>query len=1757
MEEADELRAEAMAPEPSDANPNQELTNNPSKAREEGELSSDDSSDADADDDDENICPTSQSTSTSAPPVESVPVPLVNKCTQDFQADKVGSETNHANSLDIQSRPFSKSIAQKCIDKKQTQPKTATPGWCAGAGATNNLVISFSDDESGSGSEECKEKDLGTKGNTTRLGGVRKPPISSCAKLNKQTATTVNKVMPKKLSLNRTFVASTAKTQGTNFRGAGLSSAEQGYRVGRFNALNKNLKKRDQGYEKGVGLNNNKLQDLRQQIALRESELRLKSAQRSKELASCRDDNAMSIHNDATRKYGAIYTQSVQIEPREPEKKRAKVSESYLKRPNSAGPQETFTAKSGLPSKEPVMDNNNLQDAIKGDHGWKGISVGRTESSVGKWKKHNDEHVGCITENISVGAKDGVNGFTNCARSENSKQMDIPVTLNQVMSLANVTSNVFTENLNTVELSHPSNINMRQEPSTSLNKSVPGKSLMRGNNHDVLSNDKILKSTFNNIYQASLNNESLGNCLANESVSGLSNMNARSLVETEEALDKDLDEAQEHRRRCEIEERNALKAYRKAQMALVEANARCSDLYRKRELYSAHLRSFIMDNSSLFCLSRQNEQGGNGLDYSENEVIPTSNHHLRPEYHGSNPLGLDSNIQCLSTAPVHMSYRQENGQNLCSEPCSEPDGSTSEPLPHRGKTAADGVFSPSNDPNISADEDEGTFSFENVPVQPNFECHKKNCEEERKDLNKESSGKLLIDSSQDSFLLEATLRSQLFARLGTKNFPRTTSSCDNMEPAVERGAENDLRTVINRTRTGCSPFSEREKNQHSDYEGTDRQERRNSEAQVEMQNDCCTVNSLNSHSNVNSEDNRYSNREGHSSLLSEAFSPHNILRSTFHHMKIISPASLIELQARNRQSHISDIDKGGAGLNSDKIQCSNSKADSIHETFGELCGREIGSYTSNVAVDSFWPLCMYELRGKCNNDECPWQHVKDYSNSIVYQNEHEDFDSAANQKIGNATRRIPKNHDVMTSPMYLVGFDILKDDLHLYDYVLERRNGQCLQKCFSLSLVLSNLFQKDLPADGLFSDDGGGRTEVDGIWNRQLSYLLSRNGRMNEVKQGLDDNGRALEMAILTFNQEANKLERMKKALPVLSRALEAEPMSVILWILYLLLFYSNMKSLGKDDMFSYAVQYNKGSYELWLMYINSRMQLDHRLVAYEAALSALCHHSSDSKLDQSHASACILDIFLQMMECLCMSGNFGKAIQKIAGHSFADTNSDESPLLLSDLLPCLTLSDKCIFWICCVYLVVYRKLPDALVQQFECEKQLIEIEWPSIHLIDDEMRRVVKVLETGAYSVDAHMKTESLKSDNLRSAHFFAVNHIMCVAALGKSEWFRNLLDKYLVSYPSCLELVLISARAQKQECGEVSFIGFEETLSNWPKDVPGIQCIWNQYAEYVLQNGNFDIGKKIMDRWFNSAWNFGHHENGIFNDMDSCNMDRLQASAPGLYLDNPSSNPNQVDVMFGYLNLSLFKLFQNDHIEARLAVDKALKAAFPKYLKFCMREHSLFLLTDESLSRESVPISYVLNILKLYVVDPVPDPLPRKFINNIKKPRVRQLVSNIFSPVSSDCSLVNSVLEVWYGPSLFPDNFSEPKCLVDFVESILDVYPSNYELAISVCKLLSSCAKGSDVSSASILFWASLNLVSAIFHCIPIPPEYVWVEAADILGKIMGTEVISERFYKRALLVYPFSVKLWKSYYIFSMTTDNTNTVVEAAKEKGIDLS
>uniref|UniRef100_K7K7C1 Uncharacterized protein n=1 Tax=Glycine max TaxID=3847 RepID=K7K7C1_SOYBN len=548
-------------------------------------------------------------------------------------------------------------------------------------------------------------------------------------------------------------------------------------------------------------------------------------------------------------------------------------------------------------------------------------------------------------------------------------------------------------------------------------------------------------------------------------------------------------------------------------------------------------------------------------------------------------------------------------------------------------------------------------------------------------------------------------------------------------------------------------------------------------------------------------------------------------------------------------------------------------------------------------------------------------------------------------------------------------------------------------------------------------------------------------------------------MALLILNQEINKLQGVRKALSVLSKALDNDPSSVVLWFVYLLIYYGNLKPNEKDDMFLSAVKLCEESYVLWLMYINSRGKLADRLVAYDSALSVLCQHTS-------------ANLFLQMMHCLCMSGNVEKAIERSYGIFSTTTKSNESHhLSLLEILNCLTVSDKCVFWVCCVYLVIYRRLPDA-VQKFESEKGLLDNEWPFVTI----------------ESIDSFVYRESVKSEvNLRSAQLFALNHLRCMAALDNKECFRDLLDKYVEQYPSCIELVLASALIQKQDINVDSFMGFEEAINRWSIEVPGIQCIWNQYIENAIHNRRIDLAKAITIWWFKSIWqvqvqNLPNGGMEITDDGNSCGS---------LGLDSKS----------------------NDKTAACIALDKAKSTASFGGLEQCIKTYVMFLVYDAWSLKEDGSDGAIKKNLELYADGSsqallVPKVLTRKFVDSIKKPRL------------------------WFGSSILPQTVSDPKHLVDFVEAIMEVVPHNFPLAIVVCKLLTK-EYNSDSNSASLWFWACSSLLNAILDAMPIPPEYVWVEAAELLHNSMGIETICDRFYRRALSVYPFSIMLWKSFY------------------------
>ena len=283
--------------------------------------------------------------------------------------------------------------------------KSTNPSWYAPSGGSNNLVIRFSDDDSGSDSEECSQKKtVENKSNSTR-DGTQRHLTSSVPRLNKlgQTSRNITRVIPKK-PLSRTSISSMTKINGgANSRVAGPSLVNQGSRVRYVNPSNKNSASQDLVSDQGVGSNNSKLKDLRQQIALRESELKLKAAQQHKEIVSA---STMNLDNDAGRKWIPTSADVGSIDPKEPDKKRLKVSESKFTHLNPGAQQEVHHGKTNLVSKDQKSETNSLQSKDKVNHSKKVAPTSKAKSSI-KWQKNDEKLVDVSSEDTSKVVKDG------------------------------------------------------------------------------------------------------------------------------------------------------------------------------------------------------------------------------------------------------------------------------------------------------------------------------------------------------------------------------------------------------------------------------------------------------------------------------------------------------------------------------------------------------------------------------------------------------------------------------------------------------------------------------------------------------------------------------------------------------------------------------------------------------------------------------------------------------------------------------------------------------------------------------------------------------------------------------------------------------------------------------------------------------------------------------------------------------------------------------------------------------------------------------------------------------------------------------------------------------------------------------------------------------------------------------------------------------------------------------------------------------
>ncbi|KAF9599100.1 hypothetical protein IFM89_033707 [Coptis chinensis] len=1706
-----------------------------------------------------------------------------------LSAGKLVPVNDPASSVDIRLNTSVKQNSNMPFTRSLLPSKPVThysSAWYSPSASNHNLVISFSDDDSGSDSQEHR-RDSTSEKVENQCGEERSSAKSEPIYAQKNVKNQVKR-MPKKVSLSRTFVSSITKIHGANSRGSGPSLAGQVSRIRNSDPLSKVSASQEHELSPGMNGNDTKLEDLRQQIAKRENQIRLqaKSVQQSKntDSDSFHGNGSINLNSIAAKKSRLVAGDTRGLVSNEPEKKRLKL-EPYQRKVNLDGQQKIL---------EPATNGESImRKSLSGDISQDGEKLTCSQlpkdvttgilDSVTKHSAKIGNHIPVSSRNLVPIVKDGESskpfrestsskvqshklvdklgaydpsgsdissGFLQS--SNNNRSIDHSRVDNPIMQLLQITTRADVGTCQ-VKMSSPNkpNTDVTQLPGTSaealsfIDKATEYNVVQSSDCDEVMPSDNLqtqLKdSTFNKYsalerelgdFNACPSNSTLRDYLGEMNLLGENRVNIQTLLQMEVSHDKELEEAQEHRHRCELEERSAFKAYREAQRALIEANARCTYHYRKRETFSAQFRAFMMEDSSWSKDPKDGIHSLNNVAEADTDSLPPLSHQAHAEIE---VLNRDSRIQCTDGAIVHTSSQKVRGSSVHPEPCSEPDASVLKLLHYRDNDLVNGICTPSHRTNVSADEDEDVPRFSHNTTQSMVVGEDvENLEQKVWDINESSKRASLVDSAKDYALLEASLRSELFARLGVKNVSKNRNLFDQEKHTANDDANCLVEKMDSHTTMSRQLDVESEAAQKSELQGTDGLGRGICSSSIQLHTqvpgDKC----------ADYQAHRIGDPEESSSSPAEACRPRDlfplpspVLNLSFSHVKVSSPISNKEIQNKVPVKCINSIShKEESGLTHSEFSLCVIRAP-LKGNMGEL-----GSYACDHPIDPFWPVCLFELRGKCNDRKCLWQHVKDYSGRSMKQHDCsqtagcEDGLSSNVENIPGACSLSRCRHHCTTSapPTYLVGLDVLKPEMHTSGTGLVRSIGPYRRKGFSTSSAIPYTIQSTLLSNVPLLRGTGGRLGWQMSRSRESVYYQSQDDSSRQIRHGLDDPEQCLDMALVLFDGDINSLEGKNKALSVLSRALEADPTSVTLWVVYLHILYRNENTTGKDDMFSAAIRYNEDSYELLLMYINSRLKLDDHLAAYDFAIAALCRHANSPNKDRVHVSACILDLFLQSMGCLCMSGGTCKAIQRISGLLLTATDgSCIGSVFLSDILACLTLSDKCIFWVCCVYIVIYQKLPDAVSYQFELEKELKSVvEWPSIQLTDSKKHRALDLMKIGVNSVTLN------GGKHEKEVQFLCLSHVQCVAALEGIDCSRSLLDKYIKAYPTFLELILTSARLHRSYFGNLNYEGFEEALRKWPREIPGVQCIWNQYAHCAVVSGGLDFAKQLMLRWFESVCKGDCLQNGERDLMeDDCFYGSSESCSPKP--DVCFTHFDSKDELFGLLNLSLYRLLQKDKLKAHLAIDKALKIAGPEYFEHCVREHAIF-----SLSHAFVPVddacgSGILSLLNRYLVDsrvlPVSEPLSRKFCQGIRKPRIRQLISNILGPIPNNYSLINSVLESCYGPSLLPENY--------------------------VCKLITVKSVSSGIASASVSFWACSLLVNSIYQAYPVAPEHTWVEVSGILSNLVEAQGMFERFHQCALSVYPFSAKLWTSYYNFlKKKTGSGTAVVQIAKERGIKV-
>ncbi|CAK9231302.1 unnamed protein product [Sphagnum troendelagicum] len=1197
------------------------------------------------------------------------------------------------------------------------------------------------------------------------------------------------------------------------------------------------------------------------------------------------------------------------------------------------------------------------------------------------------------------------------------------------------------------------------------------------------------------------------------------------LQEDEDAVDKALEEAQVRRRKCEVSEREARRLYQDAKTALASANALCDALLHQRKLLSAqlHAAEFRMLQLTPFAVPTDRQL--------------TSDHHAQLT---ELPLEFSSAAwtnQQQSPPRVHVKGNPRQGtylEGLCEDSgangleCQR--SSEEKNLQHLTQNVV-GVSAPIE--NLPGDRSQ-------KPITQLGDTEKKDSDEINTPLNEQVQS---ADREQPLAGWAQELPVPLILK-DTTMIATQDSQSDSEEDGHDYDISNEAIPILLKCKpeiTGLRALADNDANNGLI-----------SEQDVHVQGESL-VDSTNTGLLESSDSLTCATKDATVQQLEYELAPDSLKAFQFQtdkeKMDLLSQKfghSQKEAQGFGREQQSGGVEHSQVQKGSIIEPVNEIRALSPCQTHCLVAAREPESKTWSHDIDIWKLLCKFEHRGKCNNDACLGQHVADYtldhtgllSQLQRYVNPEKQLgdDGMSPRAIEAAIAAIVDEAQTsanltqnkvasgklfledklqwnkeLSVPIYQIGpYIVLPDQTNLCSRVRCLLGFRSKVVSFSSSLLspaLCRLLPPDVPCllAAAVEDSSITSPAEESSWRYIEDAGDSQEVAEEHVLKHPGDIEAWLELAltIIDYDLTCQDVDAQRKALYILSRALEANPSVVMLWVVYIGLFYNRESSIGIDDMFHHAVGFNPASYELWLLLINSRLKLGDCLDAYKLALQGLCSLEEEDREEQS---ACILDLTLQMLNCMCIASQtllLNGWVDELVNHEGSNRR------LLAFLIP----NDSCILWVGCAYAVAFGELPREFVQRFGCNQELpFYLNWdrrsevqhgtggPAIKLLHAGMNCLVGVAEQ-------------------QSQHALAVNYVQCLSL------YRGLNEALMMAHqlwkrhPGCLELVLLVARLEGNKDGVAVF---EQAVRCWPQPRVGLQRLWNQYALHVLQWEGKSSALHVLYRCASRA---SALDSSALRELreDSKVRDSLESIAEN---DNNDGNFGSIgeDAVFAWLNLALFEVLSGERGHAQAAVERSLKAAVSREdVRHCWREMAaLTLLSDVGDLRQP---SHFLDLLDRCCMETSMHwkltPLSSRLSKNISKRHLRSFIDFLLGPSPVDYSVVNSFVQQYIAKGLKLGMHTSR-----LVEGVLAVMPGNVEVVLPLCRLVLE-HNLSNTQEFAAAVWTISIVLSTLLQACPQAPEQDWVEVGKLLAHL-GDKSSLQEFYQHALVVYPFSAVL-----------------------------